>query len=525
MTAETPCHDTPCQPWTERVTNKTERPKEAAPALPFFARLMHASPQTLLTVAILIGALCRMPLLTRTSLWYDEAASWQQSSGTLAEVFARVAMDNYPPLHNLVLWGFIQLFGTSELVLRAPSLLAGVLGIWLIYLVGKVFFNEATGLTAACLLALSPMHLWYSGEARMYTLFCALGLCLLLALAHSLRQPSRLAILLTSLATAAFLYTHIYAAFSVAGLGLALIVLFLSPRLAPELGRTTIAKNIISLGVGSLMFLPWVKVLLTRVSAVEASFWIPTPDLAFLRELASQIGGTPSLFWIFLALSALAVLGFLFKSPAKTEPRHDIGLSPQVGVILITCFTLSPALLGYGLSLSYRPILYDRYLIAGLAGLLLLASFGASRLLQRGGQLALVVVALSLGLPALNNTVLDKPKPDYRDAAAAFTANQDPSTAQTSQPILYIYDREVAPAFSYYLGDTVDIKILEAPEIQKVSAGTKEVWLAAGHLTGDQYRLIGAAGPPGFTETFRWQGFGWGQGGLLLIRFQNLSGL
>ena len=58
----------------------------------------------LLLVILLTAALLRFYDLDRTSLWYDEAVSWSQSKGTLSELLSSVAADNYPPLHNVILW-------------------------------------------------------------------------------------------------------------------------------------------------------------------------------------------------------------------------------------------------------------------------------------------------------------------------------------------------------------------------------------------------------------------------------------
>jgi uncharacterized membrane protein len=60
--------------------------------------------------------------------------------------------------------------GSEEWVLRLPSALVGLLSIYLLYRLGSALFDRLTGLAAALLLAVSPFHVWYSQEARMYAL-------------------------------------------------------------------------------------------------------------------------------------------------------------------------------------------------------------------------------------------------------------------------------------------------------------------------------------------------------------------
>ena len=85
-------------------------------------------------------------------------------------MLAATARDNYPPLHNIILHFTIAMFGNPEMALRAPSALLGVGSVYLLYRVGALLWDRTTGLIAALLLALSGFHVWYSTEARMYTL-------------------------------------------------------------------------------------------------------------------------------------------------------------------------------------------------------------------------------------------------------------------------------------------------------------------------------------------------------------------
>ena len=115
--------------------------------------------------------------LDRTSLWLDEAASSvHQSHRGFLDMLAHTARDNYPPLHNVILWTtVVKLFGFSETAVRFPSAVMAVDGGLCDLPARQVRLECCTeGLIAALLLALLPIRYLSGtpGEARMYPLLC-----------------------------------------------------------------------------------------------------------------------------------------------------------------------------------------------------------------------------------------------------------------------------------------------------------------------------------------------------------------
>lgn len=121
------------------------------------------------------------------SLWWDESLSLQRASYDLSRILSNqiiltdtarevITFDNHPPLYFLLLHFVIKLAGQSEFSLRFPSLAFSVLTVPLLYVVGKQLFEQRVGLLAALFGAISPLYLWYSQEARMYTMLTFLGL-------------------------------------------------------------------------------------------------------------------------------------------------------------------------------------------------------------------------------------------------------------------------------------------------------------------------------------------------------------
>lgn len=106
------------------------------------------------------------------SLWLDEGINVNVAYGLdFKNLILHYSLsDFHPPLFHAVLKTWILLFGKSEIAVRMLSITAGVATVFAAYLIGKKLFGQKTALTAAILLATSPLHIYYSQEARMYSL-------------------------------------------------------------------------------------------------------------------------------------------------------------------------------------------------------------------------------------------------------------------------------------------------------------------------------------------------------------------
>ncbi len=112
------------------------------------------------------------------SLWLDEAIGAlvvrDQSYAQIITEFPK--NDNHPPLYYLSLKLWSEIFGYSEFALRSLSVLFGVVTVFLIYkialLIGGVGNKKRFQLAkiSLLLLATSPFHIYYSQEARMYSM-------------------------------------------------------------------------------------------------------------------------------------------------------------------------------------------------------------------------------------------------------------------------------------------------------------------------------------------------------------------
>lgn len=118
----------------------------------------------------MMGGVLRAYHIGSQGLWLDEAFSvWlgQRPVGEMIDWVVRI--DQHPPLYYLLLHLWMSL-GQDEVTVRALSALCGTLTIPVMYLLGRRLMDNGVGLLGALILAVSPFHVRFAQEARMYTL-------------------------------------------------------------------------------------------------------------------------------------------------------------------------------------------------------------------------------------------------------------------------------------------------------------------------------------------------------------------
>jgi uncharacterized membrane protein len=122
-----------------------------------------------LAAVVLLALGLRLLGLDAQSLWVDEVITWKGANLPLGDLLS--LRSYYAMAHSLyfaMMHGVVSLFGDGETALRLPSVLFGAASVPLLYLIGRDWFGHRVGLAAAFLLAISPLHLYYSQEARPY---------------------------------------------------------------------------------------------------------------------------------------------------------------------------------------------------------------------------------------------------------------------------------------------------------------------------------------------------------------------
>lgn len=172
-----------------------------------------------------LAALLRFLTLGVQSYHHDEVVTASRIlRGSFGHAMDAVGFsESAPPLYYALAWAWTQVTGTAEFGLRSLSALAGVATVPVAYLIGLELRGRRAGLMAAALVAVNPMMLWYSQEARAYALFALLCAVSLLYCVRALRRGRRADLLAWGIASALALGTHYFALFPVAAEALLLL--------------------------------------------------------------------------------------------------------------------------------------------------------------------------------------------------------------------------------------------------------------------------------------------------------------
>jgi hypothetical protein len=126
-----------------------------------------------LPIILLSALVLRIFLIDDMYFWYDElwtAAYWAEAESYLA-VWNKlnISVEANLPFYPFLILTWAKLFGSGEVALKIPSLIAGILSIYSIHLLGKSLFSKGDGLIAASLTAFLTVPYYYSVEARGYS--------------------------------------------------------------------------------------------------------------------------------------------------------------------------------------------------------------------------------------------------------------------------------------------------------------------------------------------------------------------
>lgn len=422
---------------------------------------------------VLCAFALRLYRLDAQSLWYDEGVTAQLAQRSLADLTRWTANDIQPPLYYYVSAGWGRLAGWSEWSLRFPSAGFGLLLVPLLaVLTQRLTKLPRAALLAALLTTVHPALLYYSQEARMYTLLllggALAGYCLV---RNAEPGPNQRWLVRYILVASSACYTHYFAFFLLLALGMAYLLARQRPLFA-TLGSFLLANLAIL-----LLYAPWLRVLFNRL-AVDNSYWQGDFKLSEgLRHAAITFTSGESMreataVWLLapLGLITLFALGRLLRAqPAAPTADHMVLVRytllwlvlPWAGVLLLATFT---------------PKFNARYTLIALPGLLVLWAAGLSSPTDVSGAaskpryapllpITSVLILLAVFLWADYNWFFDR----------AFTKDQWRQVTEFLRPRLKPEEAVVLvsghawPVWHYY---APDLPVTRLPEIDVLDVTT-----------------------------------------------------
>lgn len=377
------------------------------------------------------------------SIRLDESQSIWVATKSVREVIVVMSQDVHPPLYNLLLHFWLQLFGTDVVFARTLSFIFFLLTLFTTYKMAREASNETVGFVTVTLFALSPFVLWFSNETRMYTLFTlatTLNSIFFLRIIRSEGNGSKLPYLLTAIFG---LYTHYFFFFVLFTQFIFLILKF----------RLLIPKYLWLMFLAGIAFLPWVLFVVKNGLAASSQPVIPAPTaFNIFQTFASFLFGfqNPVIQGILISMWPLIMIFVLLVFTNRPRVNH----AREIDYFLLLTFL--PVVLIFLISLI-RPIFLSRYLIFILPGLAFLLAWalesfpaGLSRIFTVG------LLVVMTGLLLVQNFSVNTPvKEDYKGVSAYLEETAHPSDIIAVSAPFTIYPLEYT-----YTGHT---KIVTVP--------------------------------------------------------------
>jgi hypothetical protein len=463
----------------------------------------HATHRTfgIRTELIALVGLCTVAAALRLAstrgLWVDEAISVRQAQMPFGDMMADLrSSDVHPPLHHAILWVTVRILGTSELAVRLPSIVAGVALVPALLWTGRVVYDRRTGWLAATMATIAPFVVWYSQEARMYTLFMLFATVAVGAQVQAVRRGHRADWLLYAVTTAALLWTQYFALLPLMVQQTAFAVVAVGRRRRDRLaGQGFVRDWVASTGLVVALSLPLLPILHDQFVAYTSRSSGLVPGQA--GAASSVVGGAISVYaiganliwgvWGYHADSTMVQLTALWPL-LMLLVLVLLGRGRSHRTMLLAALVVAPLAALFVVGAQKRDLFELRYFSGAVPIALLLAARLVTVLARSRRVLVAASVVASMTLAAgLVDQQLNGANPRLYDFEGALTHVK---RVDGGEDAVLLYE----PA---YLGDVIDYYAAELdsrPLGSSIPDDASTVWVLATENVLDEQATSGRVG-------------------------------
>lgn len=429
-----------------------------------------------------LGLAVRFASLGVQSYHHDEVITAARViPGDFTEMLRQVKeSESNPPLYYVLAWGWAKVFGTGEFGLRSLTALFGAATVPVAFLVGRELASNRAGLIAAAIVALNPMLIWYSQEARSYALLVFFGALALFFFVRALRTEKGRDLALWALASALALCSHYFAVFAVAIEALWLLIALRSRwrSVLPAVGAV-LAVGLALLPLISSQVNPthigWIdhSLLSTRIFETGVSFLGGETGHVIAEPPRDRFALVPVL------LIAVAAALVMLRGSPREKRGAAVGLAVGGGVVL----------LALGAALTGRDYIVERNLLPALVPLAsaVAVGFAASGARRIGLASAVLLCAYWLVFDIYVTRTPNLQRPDFRDLTRQLSSPAQPRAILTwklaADPIRFYLDHPTRRAYRGL------VPVREIAVVSKPVVARKPVGLPPGFRPVERRRL------------------------------------
>lgn len=392
-----------------------------------------------LDLILLVGVCSSAYLLFTQSIRLDEAQQISMSTKPVLNIIQLIAQDVHVPLYAILVHFWIQVFGTDITAVRTLSFLFFLATLPVLFTMTKESSEDSMPDIAVSLFALSPFIMWYTFEARMYTLFVLVTCLSHLYFLRLVRQGGRSSEIRFTLTTLVGLYTHYFYHLVLLTQFVYLAIYTWKRKPQPAAAFKTFMSSAVTAYV---FFVPWIVYVLYRGTVSNTMPLIPPPTSYNIFQTFIQFlfgFQNPLIQTVIVSMWPLAI-AVLFYAFTRTNRR------PLSNPMYFLASVFLPVLAAFFIS-YFRPVFLSRYLIFVTPPLFVIIAWmlagGTTRLFGGGATvLLLIMFAFLLNQGISSYTPV---KEDYKGVSEYLSQTATPqdivavSAPFTVYPIEYMY--------------------------------------------------------------------------------------
>ena len=377
----------------------------------------------LLALAVTLGAFYRFHRLARWDMNGDEGIAWVAAAKPalhqVVAAFWRFENGGKLPLFDIVLHGWVRVFGDSLFAMRAMSAALGTVAIVLMFVavreIGRSLGGQAGaeagevgGAFAALIYALNLTLVMSDRTAREFALLTAVELAQIIFFVRAQRRATWADYVGIAIFTAMMVPINYTASFLLAAEAMWLGCLLLARWTGSE-GAAGIAifRPGFAVVAGIAMLAPLLPGVFASSSAAvrhNAVSWIQLQPASWPYTVLRDVVGKPALFHI---LVALMVFGVWWQ-----------WRSGRLASGFLAAWMLGPLAAVYLVTYLIQPMEFPRYVLIAFIGMFAFAGFGAGCVRSTAVRIVLAVWIIHLSVPLIHNWLKVLRDGAWREATA-----------------------------------------------------------------------------------------------------------
>lgn len=341
--------------------------------------------ESILVLIIIVAMILRFFNYFEIPFTHDEfSALFRLQFDSFSELVEKgIKIDGHPAGIQVFLYYWTELFGTQEWIVKLPFTVFGILSVYLIYLIGKKWFNDTVGLLSAAFLASIQFTVMYSQIARPYISGMFFSLLMIYYWSNLMMNPNKqfyknglLFIISTSLCT----YNHHFSLLFAVIVGIC-GVFFIQ--------RKFLVKYLIIGLIVFILYIPHLKIFIYQLNVGGVESWLAKPQNDFLIQFIYYIFN----YSLLVISIVIGIILFGLLQTKKDKPNLKL-------IALSFVWFITPFLVGFFYSKYVNAVLQYSVLIFSFP-LLFFLLFGLIKKQSTKVNLILVSVILVVNILSL----------------------------------------------------------------------------------------------------------------------------